>query len=557
MACLLLLVAGVQSAWAQKVVLHFPSGVPVKYNVSELDSITFEEKTEPSDDWRVVDLDLPSGTLWAACNVGAEDYWDEPGNYFAWGETQPKRNNIFNWYTYAYCSGLDQDGNPTLTKYISSDATELEPEDDAATMSWGSDWQTPSIEQWLELFDTNNTHISLPDDSTLWVKSNRNNTSLFLPLAGIWTGTGLVKENTNPKIGKFGSYWTRQVDASDYRLAFVAYFYWQKGSGLSGQKAVCQNPFFERCFGNNIRPVRVEKKTYRPITSIRLNRTTLNLMEGKSAALRATIVPEFATNKTLSWESSDETVATVRGYETSPACSITAVGEGTCVITCRTTDGSNLSAECNVTVEAYPSVDLGLPSGTLWATYNIGAGSPEAYGNYYSWGETEPKDNYSWSTYKYAAGTSSTLTKYCSDSNLGNEGFTDGLTELLPEDDVATVKWGSNWQMPSKEQFEELINSEYTTSEVVEREDGIKGRKITSLINGQSIFFPFSGCRMSTYDPLTVNTYGYYWTRNVSTENKELNDNRYGYCLWMTRNDIYMGVFERKDGATVRPVRKR
>lgn len=183
MACLLLLVAGVQSAWAQKVVLNFPNGESVKYRVSELDSITFEEKTEPSDDWRVVDLDLPSGTLWAACNVGAEDYWDEPGNYFAWGETQPKRNNIFNWYTYAYCSGLDQDGNPTLTKYISNDATELEPEDDAATMNWGSDWQTPSKEQWLELFDTNNTRISFDDEGNLWVKSTRNNAWLYLPLA--------------------------------------------------------------------------------------------------------------------------------------------------------------------------------------------------------------------------------------------------------------------------------------------------------------------------------------------------------------------------------------
>jgi len=62
---------------------------------------------------------------------------------------------------------------------------------------------------------------------------------------------------------------------------------------------------------------------------------------------------------------------------------------------------------------------------------------------------------------------------------------------------------------------------------------------------------------MSTYDPLTVNAYGYYWTRTVSTENKELNDNSYGYCLWMNRSEIYMGVFERKDGAIVRPVRKR
>ena len=75
-------------------------------------------------------------------------------------------------------------------------------------------------------------------------------------------------------------------------------------------------------------------------------------------------------------------------------------------------------------------VDLGLPSGTLWATCNIGANAPEEYGDYFAWGETEPKDCYNWSTYKWCNGDYDRLTKYCTESDYGYNGFTDGKTEL-------------------------------------------------------------------------------------------------------------------------------
>ena len=111
-------------------------------------------------------------------------------------------------------------------------------------------------------------------------------------------------------------------------------------------------------------------------------------------------------------------------------------------------------------------VDLGLPSGTLWATCNIGADSPEDYGLYFAWGETtgyseDTSDgrSFDWSTYKYCNGSSYTLTKYCNDSSRGYNGFTDNLTELVPEDDAATANWGAGWCMPTVEQFDELFNS--------------------------------------------------------------------------------------------------
>ena len=102
-------------------------------------------------------------------------------------------------------------------------------------------------------------------------------------------------------------------------------------------------------------------------------------------------------------------------------------------------------------------VDLGLPSGTLWATCNVGANFPEEYGDYFAWGETQPKDTYNWSTYKYANGDYDKLTKYCNRSDYGNNGFTDNLTALQTGDDPATANWGSGWRRPSKAQWDELL----------------------------------------------------------------------------------------------------
>ena len=104
-------------------------------------------------------------------------------------------------------------------------------------------------------------------------------------------------------------------------------------------------------------------------------------------------------------------------------------------------------------------VDLGLPSGTLWATCNVGANKPEEYGNYYAWGEIGTKNSYEWNTYKYATGSYDTLTKYCSKSDMGNNGFSDNRTSLQSDDDPAVANCGSGWQTPSKAQWDELLKN--------------------------------------------------------------------------------------------------
>lgn len=154
------------------------------------------------------------------------------------------------------------------------------------------------------------------------------------------------------------------------------------------------------------------------------------------------------------------------------------------------------------------AVDLGLPSGTLWADRNIGADSPEGYGDYFAWGETSPKSVYDWSTYKYCKGSLSTMTKYCTDSSYGT---VDNKTILEPSDDAATANWGSNWRMPTYEEQHELNEKctwTWTTS------NGVKGYKVVGP-NGNSIFLPAAGHR---YDDGVGNNPGLdggYWLASL------------------------------------------
>ena len=194
-------------------------------------------------------------------------------------------------------------------------------------------------------------------------------------------------------------------------------------------------------------------------------------------------------------------------------------------------------------------VDLGLPSGTLWATCNIGATTPEECGNYYAWGETSTKDTYDRTTYKYSKGDEDELTKYCNDSDFGNNGFTDNLTELQRGDDPATANWCSGWQTPSDEQWEELLantTNEWTT------QNGVKGRLFTSKKNGKSLFLPAAGRRWDgeLYD---VGSDGFYWSSSLNTDYPE----DFAWHLDFGSGDYGMnGYYARNYGFSVRPVRE-
>lgn len=158
--------------------------------------------------------------------------------------------------------------------------------------------------------------------------------------------------------------------------------------------------------------------------------------------------------------------------------------------------------------DSHEWVDLGLPSGTLWATCNVSASCPEEFGDYFAWGETAPKDYYDWSTYKWCTGSDKTLTKYCTHSNEGYNGFVDGITELDPEDDAAYVNWGTSWRMPSMDQFDELSSC---SVQRIQR-NGVDGYLITGP-NGNTLFLPVAG--LAREDFLVSSFFG-YWSRTLS-----------------------------------------
>ena len=183
-------------------------------------------------------------------------------------------------------------------------------------------------------------------------------------------------------------------------------------------------------------------------------------------------------------------------------------------------------------------VDLGLPSGLKWATCNVGASSPEDYGDYFAWGETETKTEYT---------QDNSLTYGLTKSELQLQGYIDGSGNLTPSHDAATANWGGSWRMPTKEEQQELIDNctwTWTT------QNGVKGCKVTGP-NGNSIFLPAAGLRRgsSLYDD---GNNGYYWS---STPLYYYDANGYYACgLTFSGGGRLVSAYDRSDGLTVRPI---
>ena len=170
------------------------------------------------------------------------------------------------------------------------------------------------------------------------------------------------------------------------------------------------------------------------------------------------------------------------------------------------------------TAEEVEYVDLGLPSGLKWAACNLGATSPEQPGDYYAWGETEPKEDYGTDTYKYfkrvtleGGSIVHLLTKYCTVPADGLGGFTDGKKQLEPADDAATVKLGAPWRMPTEAEAEELLKGCTWTKETI---NDIPCLRATSKANGKSIVICVSGFMSGTIND-TRGTMTMLWTSTL------------------------------------------
>ena len=203
-------------------------------------------------------------------------------------------------------------------------------------------------------------------------------------------------------------------------------------------------------------------------------------------------------------------------------------------------------------------VDLGLPSGTLWATCNVGANKPEEFGNYYAWGETETKSIFSWTNYKFAGmlctydcDDADYFTKYAVFDSISIL-FADNKTILEEEDDAATANWGKNWRMPSKSEWNELLS--YCTWTWTTR-NNVKGY-CAKANNGNSIFFPMAGYKEKfieegvEYDQ-SEEEVGFYWS-NLLDDDGYNNENAYLLSFgeeWLEVYDDYRMI-----GGSVRAV---
>ena len=194
-----------------------------------------------------------------------------------------------------------------------------------------------------------------------------------------------------------------------------------------------------------------------------------------------------------------------------------------------TEDNSKLCPDSN-----HPHmIDLGLPSGTLWACCNVGANRPEDYGGYYAWGETKTKSTYDWSTYVHCDGTSDT----CHDlgSNIAGTSY-----------DAATANWGAPWKMPTLDQCEEL---EEKTTSVWTTQNGVKGRLFTGS-NGCCIFLPAAGVRW--HDELQhAGSDGFFFSSSLYESNPY-----FARFLYFYSGTVITMTYERYLGMSVRPVRK-
>ena len=167
----------------------------------------------------------------------------------------------------------------------------------------------------------------------------------------------------------------------------------------------------------------------------------------------------------------------------------------------------NVSDDKNKSADKVEAVDMGLS--VKWANMNVGATEPSDYGTYFAWGETKPKNYYSWGTYAWSQGDSQFLTKYSA---------TDKQAQLAPADDAARANMGGEWRMPTMEEFDELVAPDNCKWEWTTK-NGVNGYKVTSKKTGNSIFLPITGFRFYG-DVRFRGIIGIYWTSSLNTANR-------------------------------------
>ena len=279
------------------------------------------------------------------------------------------------------------------------------------------------------------------------------------------------------------------------------------------------------------------------VTGFILDKTWLPLEVGDEATLSVEIVfPVNANDKSYTWSSSDDVIASVDNNGI-----VKAKSKGTATIKVMANDGSGVNNSCQVAVYSIDipqAIDMGTVvngKNIKWASFNIGASSPEEYGLYYAWGETEPKSRYLKDTYKFGKDYSDSFSKYNTNSSYGT---VDNKTVLESEDDVAYVKSGGKWRMPTDAEWTALREQ---CTWVWTTRNSIEGCLVTAP-SGNSIFLPGAGQRLANF-LYGAGAVGNYWSSSLVTD--------YPNNAWLVKFDpenVFRYPFDRLYGFSVRPV---
>ena len=519
--------------------IEIKSGVKKSMPAFEVEIVNVPDIPVPE----AVDLGLPSGLKWASFNLGASKP-EEYGDYFAWGETEPYYSSqdpliwnegkedgydvpSYRWFMGAvnkvtkYCSNASYGYNGfTDTKTV------LDPEDDAAFVKLGGNWRMPAEAEFNELQENCTWAWTSMNGINGRKATGPNGNSIFLPAAGYRSGVDL-------QLTSAGEYWSSSLNADAPAAARHVFF----------NSYNVFTSYFNRYNGMSVRPV--YGTPFVSVESVVLDENELNLSVGATASLVATVLPVNATISSVSWSSSDETIATV-----STSGVVTAIAVGSAIITVTTADGEKV-ATCAVTVTEEASdhayVDMG--NGLKWATMNVGASSETDYGDYFAWGETEPKSQYYWDNYKWCEGNETTLTKYNTNTSYGT---VDNLITLEADDDAATVNWGSSWRTPTYDEWIWLIENCTWTWTSDYNGSGVAGRVVTSNIGGytsNSIFLPAAGFIKEQYYLIDAGTCGYYWSSSLATGNPN-----YSRLVFFNSGGVQRNLMLRYQGRPIRPI---
>ena len=428
----------------------------------------------------MINLGLKSGVHWASRNIGAATISDY-GEYYAWGETTTKGNYTSDNYLY---------GKRNLGNDLDISGTQ----NDVATTTWGGLWRMPTKKEWEELRDSCTwtwNNINGVNGYVIEKTTGGTGNKIFLPAAGVW------RDGSMRVSGYGASYPSSLQGASNSEYAWTLYY-----NHNNGRLDLANTNDWYAFDDNNTRSHRYVGRPVRAVASV--GNSTDEITYGirtdstgwRMGATTARLYGTMTATKpikgsvTVGFVVGDSATVTKENAVFDLSHTTTVAGWFYDDVEVYDNLGKFYRAYADVgdsiiygTAKryGYNLVNLGLPSGTLWANMNLGADEPEHYGYYYAWGETESKTTYNASTYLY--GTT---------ENIGNDYDIAGS-----QYDAAHIQLGNAWRMPTKAQMEELLSSDNCSWEHVTR-NSMNGYLVKSKRNGNTLFLPDAGVKLGS-----------------------------------------------------------